>query len=100
MEDKPAVEFAQKKDEEEYSPGWWALGGVALVSGGMAIVTALPGMWESQVVGNTSRRAGLARIFEAIGFVPTVSIFSAIAIAAAVGAVISFIKWQRNEGKE
>ncbi len=100
MDEKPAVEFATAHDDEQGSPAWWFLGGTALVTGGLAITAALPGMWESQIVGNTSRRAVVARIFEAIGFGPTVGILGGVAIICAMAAVISFVTWQRNEGKE
>lgn len=103
MENKPAVEFAPQKEEEEQSgqPTWWVLGGVGLAAGGMAVVTMLPGMWEDQVVGNTSRRGRLiAQIFESIGFIPTVSIFVGISVICLTIAVVSFLKARRNEGQE
>jgi hypothetical protein len=102
MENKPAVEFASQTEEESKGePTWWVLGGVGLISGGLALVAALPGVWESQIVGSTSRRGRLlSDIFESIGFVPTVSILGAISVICLAIAAVSFAKARRNEGEE
>lgn len=102
MENKPAVEFApQKEDESTGEPTWWVLGGIGLICGGLAVVAALPGMWEDQIVGNTSRRGRLlSEILEGIGFIPTISILGGISVLCLVIAAFSFVKWRREEGQE
>ncbi len=102
MENKPAVEFApQTEEESQGEPTWWVLGGVGLISGGLALLAAWPGMWEEQIVGNTSRRGRLiSEIFEFIGFVPTISILGGISVVCLAIAAVSFLKWRRQEGEE
>jgi hypothetical protein len=100
MENKPAVEFASGA-EDKSEPAWWVFGGIGLIAGGLAVVAALPGMWEDQIVGNTSRRGrAISSILESIGFVPTISILGGIAAICLIIAAISFLKWRRNEGQE
>lgn len=101
MENKPAVEFTPQSEEDTSEPTWWVLGGIGLITGGLAVVAAVPGFWEDQVVGNTSRRGrGLSEFLEFVGFVPTVSVLGGVAVICLLIAVVSFLRSTHNERKE
>ncbi|MEE9965629.1 MAG: hypothetical protein K4304_11135 [Propionicimonas sp.] len=96
-EHQPAVEFADQGQENEGGTGWWGLTAVTLTFTAITIALAIPGVWDEYIVRYESRRyRGVVNLIESIGYWPIIITTAIIALAAGVGAVMSFLKAQRN----